>query len=259
MNIDAALALLALDRSATREEVEQQYRVRARFMHPDRFADRPDAEKQLASEEFKRLTLARDTLRDTWGSWALASAGGTQKQAAPPSRATSAASTRRGTASQHSSSRPANDRTTRGAKMPGTNAPPLDPRRGADLEQTIFLDTKIFDRGASIEVETKLGTVRVHIPPGMPLGGKLRVRERGYPGVHGGRAGDLIVWAEVKAPVRKPTRSFHHASARSGVPRGASRPLKQRGRTVSPSVWLWSVVATVVFVAAVAVGVDLLR
>lgn len=250
MNIDAALALLACDRSATREEIQKQYQVRSRFMHPDRFADRPAAEKELASEEFKRLTLARDTLIDSWGSWNTSGIAGRPTASSTSSASASAGRTgARGPGASASGAQSGSRGHYRSSQHQQARSGPA-PQRGADIEKTIFVDARVIDQGESIQVTTGVGSVRVRIPKGMALGGKLRVRERGLPGINGGRPGDLYVWVEAKAPVHSPYRA-----GRSHAPRSTNGRSRQRARS-SSAVWLWSIVGVAVLMVVAAIGLN---
>lgn len=54
--------MLGVSASSTRSAILSAYRLRARMMHPDRHVGRPESEVRLATQEFQRLTAARDVL-----------------------------------------------------------------------------------------------------------------------------------------------------------------------------------------------------
>lgn len=59
-----ARAILNVREGSDRETIDRAYRRRARMTHPDRFAGAPKADLDAASEEFIRIGLARDVLRE---------------------------------------------------------------------------------------------------------------------------------------------------------------------------------------------------
>lgn len=65
LTADEARAVLGLPASYTRLDVLNAYRIRARMMHPDRFAGSPESEVKLATSEFQRLSRARDVLLES--------------------------------------------------------------------------------------------------------------------------------------------------------------------------------------------------
>ena len=57
-----AAAVLGVDESASRSEVEDAYRTQARLLHPDRWALFGESERSAAATAMERLNAARDVL-----------------------------------------------------------------------------------------------------------------------------------------------------------------------------------------------------
>lgn len=107
MSAETAAAVLDVGPSATRQEVDRAFRLRARLCHPDRFAGAPAADLAAASAEFIRVCDAREVLHrrlataprtptappssPPWASAGSASTGRRQGSTAPPPRAPSSA------------------------------------------------------------------------------------------------------------------------------------------------------------------------
>jgi molecular chaperone DnaJ len=79
---------------------------------------------------------------------------------------------------------------------------PLLERRGDDLYMELPVTVAEAMLGASVNVPTFDGPVRVRIPPGSQSGTQLRVKGRGVPHLKGGRRGDLYLRLAVKLPDR---------------------------------------------------------
>lgn len=60
-SLDEAFAILGVDPGASLEEVENTYRVKAKFNHPDKFTDTDD--KKRAEERFKRIQKAYELIK----------------------------------------------------------------------------------------------------------------------------------------------------------------------------------------------------
>jgi len=77
---------------------------------------------------------------------------------------------------------------------------PLLERRGDDLYLDLPVTVGEAMLGASIEVPTPDGAVRVKVPKGSQAGRQLRVKERGVPHLRGGGRGDLYLRLVVHVP-----------------------------------------------------------
>jgi molecular chaperone DnaJ len=73
------------------------------------------------------------------------------------------------------------------------------PFPGPDLETELSLDFMEAVHGVMKELSFEGRTVKVRIPPGVRDGQRIRVKERGGPGVNGGPPGDLYVVVRVRA------------------------------------------------------------
>ncbi len=62
LNRSQAAAVLGVDESASRSEVEDAYRTQARLLHPDRWALFGESERSAAASAMERLNAARDVL-----------------------------------------------------------------------------------------------------------------------------------------------------------------------------------------------------
>lgn len=79
---------------------------------------------------------------------------------------------------------------------------PLLERKGDDLYMDLPVTVSEAVAGASVEVPTADGAVRVKIPPQSQSGRTLRVKERGVPHLRGGGRGDLYLRLVVQPPDR---------------------------------------------------------
>ena len=77
---------------------------------------------------------------------------------------------------------------------------PLVRREGDDLVMPLPLTVGEATAGASVELPTFDGPVKLKIPPGTQSGRKLRLRGKGVPHLRGGGRGDLYVEARVVVP-----------------------------------------------------------
>ena len=78
---------------------------------------------------------------------------------------------------------------------------PLFERNGKNLNLVLPLTYAEAALGATLEVPTLNGPVKLRIPPGTPNGKTFRLRGRGAP-AQKGKAGDLLVEARVEIPRR---------------------------------------------------------
>ena len=73
-------------------------------------------------------------------------------------------------------------------------------RREQDLYLSIPVTVGEAYLGATIDVPTPDGTVKLKVPPGSQSGAKLRLRKKGVPAMKGGERGDLYVVLLVQVP-----------------------------------------------------------
>jgi DnaJ-class molecular chaperone len=73
-------------------------------------------------------------------------------------------------------------------------------RRDQDLYLHIPVTVGEAIHGATIDVPTPDGTVKLKVPPGSQSGTKLRLRAKGVPAMKGGARGDLYVVLQVHVP-----------------------------------------------------------
>lgn len=73
-------------------------------------------------------------------------------------------------------------------------------RRGQDLYLEIPVTVGEAMHGATIDVPTPDGTVKLKVPPGSQSGRKLRLRDKGVPAMKGSGRGDLYVVLMVQVP-----------------------------------------------------------
>jgi len=65
-SFDEACAILGVDPGASLEEIERIYKVKSQYAHPDKF--REPAEKEKATERFKRIQKAYELIKRIKGS-----------------------------------------------------------------------------------------------------------------------------------------------------------------------------------------------
>ena len=82
---------------------------------------------------------------------------------------------------------------------------PLFERRGNHLNLVLPLTYSEAALGATLEIPTLNGAVKLRVPPGTPNGKTFRIRGRGVP-TRKGKAGDLLVEARVQIPKRVTTQ-----------------------------------------------------
>jgi molecular chaperone DnaJ len=94
-------------------------------------------------------------------------------------------------------------------------------RRGQDLYLDVPITVGEAANGASIEVPTPEGAVKLKVPPGSQSGAKLRLRKKGVPAMKGGERGDFYVVLlihlprEADATVREAVAKIEAAYGRS--------------------------------------------
>jgi molecular chaperone DnaJ len=77
---------------------------------------------------------------------------------------------------------------------------PLLERRGQDLYMNVPVTVGEAINGATIEVPTPDGNVKLKVAPGSQSGKKLRLRGKGVPAMKGGTRGDLYTVLQVQVP-----------------------------------------------------------
>jgi curved DNA-binding protein len=81
--------------------------------------------------------------------------------------------------------------------------PPPVPTRGANQEHAVSLSFDQAIHGATVNVKLRSAdgrqeTLEVKIPAGVTQGQRIRLRDRGQPGTHGGPRGDLLLVCDVQ-------------------------------------------------------------
>ena len=77
---------------------------------------------------------------------------------------------------------------------------PVFDRDGKNLTLDLPISVSEAILGASVEVPTLDGRVKLTIPPGTDSGTRLRLKGRGVPAARGGVAGDLLVRVQISVP-----------------------------------------------------------
>ncbi|WP_052745790.1 J domain-containing protein [Allosalinactinospora lopnorensis] len=125
----------------------------------------------------------------------------------------------------------------RGARIPVRVRSP-SPRRGADTTARLALDLAeaVYGTNATVDLGDRRMTVR--IPAGATHGQRLRLREQGEPGRHGGPPGDLLVTVLVaEHPVYRRSGQELHTTLTVSYPEavlGAEVPITTLGGTELP-------------------------
>jgi DnaJ-class molecular chaperone len=100
---------------------------------------------------------------------------------------------------------------------------PLLERRGHDLHMDLPVTVGEALLGASIDVPTLDGTVRVRVPAGSQAGRQLRVRGRGAPHLRGTGRGDLYLKLVVHLPEGESSAAAEAARALDAAYRRSPR------------------------------------
>ncbi len=95
-------------------------------------------------------------------------------------------------------------------------------RQGLDLYLRLPVSLAEAYNGATVEVPTPTGTVKLKIPPRSQQGSEMRLRNKGV--ARGGQAGDLYVTLDVRVPEVDDEEVRHAVEAAS---RGYRRPLRE--------------------------------
>ncbi|HBZ96870.1 MAG: molecular chaperone DnaJ [Phycisphaerae bacterium] len=188
-------AILGVQRTASADEIRKAYRSLARKYHPDvstegdagdRFNEVQQAYEVLSDEEKRR---AYDQFGDAGaGAAGWSGYGGGGGGDVDPDRFQDIFEQMFGG----------------GGPSPGGNpfgggGGAARPRRGGDVNSSMTVTFMTAAQGGVEEIRPDGASVEVRIPAGIDDGGKLRLRGRGQPGLHGGEAGDLIVTVHVGA------------------------------------------------------------
>lgn len=203
--------VLGLGADASPAEVTRAFRRLARTQHPDVRGGSPEADQQ-----YRRIRGAYELLRDPVRRAAYDRAG-TQQRAREA---------------------------TRGRRIP-VKVRSHTPRRGADAATRVRVTLAEAVYGTTRHVPAADGAgmpaVAVRIPPGTADGTRLRLRDHGEEGQHGGPPGDLLVTVEVADHPRFRQRGRDlHTAVTVGYPElvlGADVPVETLdGRTVTAHV-----------------------
>jgi len=84
--------------------------------------------------------------------------------------------------------------------IPRVRSHPLFTRSGRDLTMDVPITVGEALKGATIEVPTPTGRVKVKVPPGSHSGQLLRIRDRGVQAHGRDPAGDLYLRLMIRAP-----------------------------------------------------------
>jgi len=191
-------AILGIQRAASADEIRKAYRNLARKYHPDvstesdaedRFNEVQQAYEVLSDEEKRRAYDQFGEAGVGGGAADWSGYGGTGGVNVDPERFHDIFEQMFGGAAGGGASG--------GSPFPGSGSA-TRPRRGSDVTMSMTVTFMTAAVGGSESVRLNDGTsVDVRIPAGIDEGGKLRLRGRGQPGLHGGEAGDLMITVHV--------------------------------------------------------------
>lgn len=188
--------ILGVQRTASSDKIRKAYRSLARKYHPDvckesdaedRFNEVQQAYEVLSDEEKRRTYDQFGEAGVGGGASDWAGYGGSSGVNVDPDRF-------QDIFEQMFSGSAASG----GSPFGGGAQSAARPRRGSDVTLSMTVTFMTAAIGGQEEVRLNDGTsVEVRIPPGIDDGGKLRLRWRGQPGLHGGEAGDLMLTINV--------------------------------------------------------------
>jgi len=196
--------ILGVDRNASLEDIKKAYRKLAFKWHPDRNPNN----KAQAEEMFKKISEAYAVLSDEekrkrYDMFGSADQFRQQYSQEEIFRGFDLNEILRSFGfNLGGEGRVFTRRTTRGTFDPfadlfGSSHAYEMPQRGEDLHYnlSISLEESVFgaEKKIAIPKDGKIEEINVRIPAGITAGKKLRVANRGNPGLHGGPAGDLYL------------------------------------------------------------------
>ena len=190
-------AILGVQRTASADEIRKAYRSLARKYHPDvstegdagdRFNEVQQAYEVLSDEEKRRAYDQFGEAGVGAGAAGWPGYGGGGGGNVDPDRFQDIFE------QMFSGGGP----TPGGNPFGGGGGAPRS-RRGGDVTSSMTVTFMTAAQGGAEEIRLDGASVEVRIPAGIEDGGKLRLRGRGQPGLHGGEAGDLIVTVHVGA------------------------------------------------------------
>ncbi|MDM7915752.1 MAG: DnaJ C-terminal domain-containing protein [Candidatus Eisenbacteria bacterium] len=203
--------VLGLEKGASEAELKKAYRKLARDLHPDR-----NPGDKAKEERFKQVSAAYDVLSDAKKRALYDQYGfdGLREGFDPAAYEAYRRAHAGGFGGGQGSFDPSEVFGAGGHGVPfdlsdllgglggrgfGQHRRPAGPRKGQDIEAVLRIDMRDAVLGAERELSLPgaPGPVRVRIPAGARPGNKLRIREKGHPGVRGGAAGDLLLEIEV--------------------------------------------------------------
>ena len=195
-------AALGIPRDADLAQIKKAYRTLARQHHPD-------VSKLAGSEEkFKNAAAAYATLKNPEKRAAYDALGplpeGTDLDAPPPG----SRSSRDGPSARYEDMDFSDflDSLRQGDAFGAQRSRAHGPRRGRDLEDTVFITLEQALHGRTLHLDIQDGTGRhtleVTVPAGVRAGQKLRLRGKGGKGSAGGEDGDFFLHIALKAHPR---------------------------------------------------------
>ncbi len=183
--------ILGVDKKAAPEEIKKAYRKLARKYHPD-----VNPNNKAAETKFKELQEAYDVLKDEkkrreydeLGSNYFNFKKGWQPQGQEQDYyyGTSGASGFNYTGGGFNFEDIFSDLFSRSSRQKG-------PQKGADLSSILNISVIQSVKGTTTIIDINGEKIKVKIPAGITNGGKIRIAEKGAPGINNGPRGDLYI------------------------------------------------------------------
>lgn len=205
--------ILGVSREASPQELKKAYRQLAKELHPDRNPDDKESE-----ERFKDVSAAyavvsdveKRKLYDQFGEMGLREGFDPEAYQAATQGAGGFGGfdfgdifggAARGPGGQAGRHVEFDFEDLFGGRGPGRGSYVRAPQRGADIASEVTIDFRDAVLGCTRELSLRSAegerTLKVRIPAGVRNEGKIRLREQGGLGAHGGPAGDLVLKVKV--------------------------------------------------------------